>query len=911
MLPSTPPAPARRRLASLISLALAAALTPAHAQFTGFTGAFAPENWMFTSGGLEADGTISSTQLTLTGSRTGDSMITLTTYSIKLSDSYRISFDWSFTSYDISPEWDPAGFSHAWGHQLTDDGGELTQSGSVTNAYFGGGTFAFYASSDNWGNPLDGASHLEITNFRFSFADPDDDGTDNYPDNGGATIGGGGDGGGGDGGGGDGGGGLFEHYWTGATDNNWSTAGNWSDGVPTSETSTGIFDATVDITSSAEAYSIYLENSTLNVTANGVLKMDADEWTSLAADHGSVLQISGEDARWEGGSLTLYTATAIFDEGATITTTEANLATIWDDNIASATVKNGAEWTTGSFNIAGAGAASITVDGGTLIALDTSSINLNGSLVVTNGGTLQTGMNENASLLISAGSLTVTKGGTWTSPTSAIVGFGGEGTLTISEGGQVTLGYIEGGRFSGDHGIITIDGPGSKLTTTGLYHADYDITSGDILGSFGTATITITNGGHYHAQAPELFLGYENSGYGTTVTVSGDQSQFTVDHSLNIATFGEATLVISDGATATAGQVLIAWGSLNGLAGNIKGTATVTDAGSTWRIGDSLDIGSYSSPDDYTIGTLNIADGGTVTVADGTGAIQLELNSVINIGTGGTAGTLQAGSLALGGALAFNHTDNISFDIPISDYNPTIGSGVLLKTGTGTLTLAGEHTYTGQTNVTGGTLNLTGDISASSLTTISDQGTLSGTGTVGTLTIADGGTLAPGNSLGTLSAGYTIFESGGTFALEIAGTTGYAGTAYDLLSISGNLFLPATADSPFVIDLISLNGLVAGALADFDPTADYFFTFVTTTDGIHEFSSDIFSILTDRFTNPFTGSWSVLLTNSGHDLTLAYTGAGASAIPEPSTYAAILGGIALLAAIARRRLRSARSCSCG
>jgi|GEM_PF-3816452 len=135
-----------------------------------------------------------------------------------------------------------------------------------------------------------------------------------------------------------------------------------------------------------------------------------------------------------------------------------------------------------------------------------------------------------------------------------------------------------------------------------------------------------------------------------------------------------------------------------------------------------------------------------------------------------------------------------------------------------------------------------------------------------------------------------------------ANTSGDAGTAYDLLSISGKLLITATSDNPFLLDVASLNGLVAGAAANFNPTADYSFTFLTTTGGIEGFSADIFSILTDRFANPFTGSWSIALTNSGHDLTLVYAGTGA--IPEPSTYAAIFGTVALALAALRRRPRA-------
>ena len=684
--------------------------------------------------------------------------------------------------------------------------------------------------------------------------------------------------------------------WTGAIDSDWSTAGNWTPGVPDSSSSIYIFDATVDLTGAAEASFVYLETSTLNISASGSLTTN-----NLAADYGSVLHVTGEGSQWNSAYLDLYTAAANFTDGATITTAEVRLATIYDDNVASITVQGGAQWTTDRFTLGGSGTATVTVSGGSLTSLTDSYIGLHGSLTVSDGGTLQTGADTSYALTIGPGSLTVAgEGSTWTSPGYANIGVGGEGTLNITDGGQVTIGSFLSGSDGGDHGIILIDGTGSKLTTTGIYYPDYNYTAGDLIGFFGASTINITNGGRYDALAPELIVGYQNSGEGSAITVSHANSQFNVSGDLFLGNFGEATLVVSEGAAVTtAGDVYIAHGVLDDLAGNIRGTATITGTGSTWAIDGHLGIGAYVDHTNYTLGTLTIADGATVSVAAGSGEVGIDRNSTLNIGTGGTAGSLQAGSLALGGSLNFNHSDNVTFDTPISDYAWSAGPGTLTKTGSGTLTLAGTHTYTGTTSVTGGMLDLTGDISSSSVTTVSGSGTLSGTGSVGTLTIGSGGTLAPGNSPGTLFAGDTTFEAGGIFEFEVANTAGEAGTAYDLLSISGTLFLTATAENPFVIDLVSLNGLVAGAAANFNPTVDYSFTFLTTTGGIAGFSADKFTLLTSGFTNPFNGTWSVTLTNSGHDLSLSY--AGASAIPEPSTYAALFGACALVFAASRRR----------
>jgi autotransporter-associated beta strand protein len=231
------------------------------------------------------------------------------------------------------------------------------------------------------------------------------------------------------------------------------------------------------------------------------------------------------------------------------------------------------------------------------------------------------------------------------------------------------------------------------------------------------------------------------------------------------------------------------------------------------------------------------------------------------------------------------------------------GSGGFTKTGTGTLTLSGVNTYSGATSVNAGTVVVNGS-AASSAFTVNSGATLGGNGTIGALTIASGGILAPGNSPGTLTAGDTTFAGGGAFQFQLNNAIGSAGTNWDVLAVNGTLTLSATAGNPFTLDVTSLTlADAAGNAANFNAASDYSFTFLTTTGGVSGFSSDAFAIDTTHFTNPFTGTWSVSLTNSGHDLSVNYT---ASAVPEPSTWAA-LAGLAALGAAGLRRRRARRS----
>lgn len=165
-----------------------------------------------------------------------------------------------------------------------------------------------------------------------------------------------------------------------------------------------------------------------------------------------------------------------------------------------------------------------------------------------------------------------------------------------------------------------------------------------------------------------------------------------------------------------------------------------------------------------------------------------------------------------------------------------------------------------------------------------------------------GGTIAPGSSPGTMRTGSETWLGGGTYVWEINDFTGTAGRSaggWDLLSISGALTLAATSADPFTIALTTLaSGNVAGLAANFDPTLNYSFTIGSTTDGIFGFAANAFSLDLSHFANPVDGGiWSIA--QNGNNLDLVFM--NASAIPEPSTYAALFGVSALGIAMWRRR----------
>src|SRR6516225_564061 len=164
-----------------------------------------------------------------------------------------------------------------------------------------------------------------------------------------------------------------------------------------------------------------------------------------------------------------------------------------------------------------------------------------------------------------------------------------------------------------------------------------------------------------------------------------------------------------------------------------------------------------------------------------------------NISAGSIAG---AGNYYLGSNQLTVGSNNLSTTVSgvISDCGPTgvecnAGSdstgGGLTKVGSGTLTLTGASTYTGDTNVNEGVLNVTGSLV--SAVTVNSGGMLTGTGTIGGLSVGSGGIVAPGNSIGTLRVtGDVSFDEGSIYQVK-ANAAGKSGkiSATGAASIDG------------------------------------------------------------------------------------------------------------------------------
>ncbi len=172
----------------------------------------------------------------------------------------------------------------------------------------------------------------------------------------------------------------------------------------------------------------------------------------------------------------------------------------------------------------------------------------------------------------------------------------------------------------------------------------------------------------------------------------------------------------------TGGLSQLGTGSLILAANNTYSGSTTIANGSTLQVGNGGTSGTIGTGSISNSGTLafNRSDNVTISgVLSGTGGLsQLGTGSLIlaadntysgtttissgtlQVGNGGSSGALGAGSVVNNGTLTFNRNDDVTINNVIS------GTGNLIKTGSGVLTLLSSNTYSGTTTINAGTLSI-------------------------------------------------------------------------------------------------------------------------------------------------------------------------------------------------------------
>ncbi|MCX6960182.1 MAG: autotransporter-associated beta strand repeat-containing protein, partial [Verrucomicrobia bacterium] len=371
----------------------------------------------------------------------------------------------------------------------------------------------------------------------------------------------------------------------------------------------------------------------------------------------------------------------------------------------------------------------------------------------------------------------------------------------------------------------------------------------------------------------------------------------------SIALGNSTTLTVNNGTTS---------GSISG-----GGNLTKSSAGTLTLSGNN----TYSGTTTVNGGTL-VACSSTA-LGSGAGALTVNNGSTLALGSYNTtagAVTLNSGSITGSGTLT-----GTSYTVSSGTIAPTLaGAGVTLnKTGAGSVTLNAAQTFTGKTTVSAGTLILAhgaslasteinlgtrasqGTLNVSALSgggiTIGNGQTLAGYGTVeGNTTIASGGTLAPGNSPGVIDFKNDLtLNSGSTSIFEVDGLAGAgAVNGFDQVNVTGAL----TYGGVLKLDITGYYNMGTAF-------QNYLFNARSMTGA---FTSVKYSLNSGTAWNDLTyyaanNTWQ-MWNNSA--LTLGadngYVGINLDSgmltvVPEPSTWALVVGGVSTLVILRRRR----------
>ncbi len=369
---------------------------------------------------------------------------------------------------------------------------------------------------------------------------------------------------------------------------------------------------------------------------------------------------------------------------------------------------------------------------------------------------------------------------------------------------------------------LTKQGDGTLiLSNTGNDYGDTEIVGGILAAkdaaSLGTGDVTIAE--NATLALSQGTLDNNVTGEGQIVKSGSDELIVTGDNNYSGGTtISGGTLAAKDAASLGSGDVDIAENaklelSQGTLDNNVTGGGQIVKSGS-----DELIV---TGANDYSGGTT--ITGGTLTAdhADSLGSGDIDNSGVLQVGEGELKNTLfgsgslvktGTGELTLSGDNSYSGATTITDGTLIADHadslgtgavansgvlqvgegeleNTLSGSGSLVKTGTGELTLSGDNSYSGTTTITDGTL-IAASVNALGSGDIDNSGTLmldaNGAFELANITTHSGATtaLAAGS---TLDAGQLTQEDGSTLSIDLGAATDDAVITADSVTLGGTL----------------------------------------------------------------------------------------------------------------------------
>jgi autotransporter-associated beta strand protein len=600
------------------------------------------------------------------------------------------------------------------------------------------------------------------------------------------------------------------------------------------------------------------------------------------------------------------------------------------------------------------GASGVGTGAQTLTFVGTNDLNLGSGTVVlanasksisTTAGTLTIGSIDVSG--VNSGTYGLTKNGAGTLAITGAAGAGYTGGLSLTTGilqvgnntaiGTGTLSLANGTTLQAINGDVVLPNAWNFFATSGG------------AGFSGSQSLTLNGMGRYSANAGSAAL-TNNIDAGKVLTFQGGLDLY----SGTAASAGTFTLQ-GTGNTTISGNLIQSTGSARSF--TISNTGITTLSGSNTYMGTTtvsngvlkLDSANALGGGNLTIGSSGLVGLGTgnssFTRAAGSGTGQVQWNgggfaaygadATVDIGGVGASGTVNLVNNTIWSAATADSTvvfsnvanaatvaktvtvNNGSAEVDARFTGPVVGSTAsFTKAGAGTLEMTAASTYSGTVAITAGQLRFSGTGSLSGATgrvvvngadaelkwnssvalsrpiTLT-QGTLSGTGTIGTaVSVGSGAILSPGNSPGTqaFTSGLT-WQVGGTYDWEINDASGTLGgnPGWDLLDVtSGTLNLASlTSSSQFNLDLITLNSLVSGSMANYTPGQPYTWQIVRTLAGRvvtptgtatgGEDLTSLFNLVTTSWVSgPVPSSIQVKVSSGGTGLDLVI-------VPEPET----------------------------
>ncbi len=430
------------------------------------------------------------------------------------------------------------------------------------------------------------------------------------------------------------------------------------------------------------------------------------------------------------------------------------------------------------------GTGAVTVDGGATVILPGNN-NYSGATTI-NSGTLQIG-NGGASGTLNNGAAVVDNGTLIYNSTS-----------TASLNGQFGAGITGGGNVIVRKGTLQAIGNNSY---TGWTEIDPGATLQACSGPVGAlASSAVTNNGSL------LLVRQDNGVFIIHADIVGSGS---VTKACNNGNNGDVTLLgnntYTGGTYIIGGSIIFGDNSTPG-AGAFVGNVFLTNDYPHNQFGTAPNdfvpaTLVLNRPDNFTLpgnivgqGFVTLTGSGTVTLTGnntyynlGTGAPTTISAGVLQVGNGGTSGTLGAGTITDNSELDFNLASSYTCTNLIS------GSGSLVQLGSGTTILTGANTYTGSTTVSNGLLVLDessvgGDLDLDGgLLSAGMVGSVSNLVVGGSLDINAGGlvatlnkSLSPSNTTFTVNG--SITSTGGTLVLTNFGPNLAVGDKFTLFS---------------------------------------------------------------------------------------------------------------------------------